>query len=83
MISQENLDTPCKIKNDKSKEYSDPELTEISNLMENLDYETAKILLYNKLKKESDNVEALDILSEALINIGEGDEAIKVKYLFT
>ena len=56
----------------------DLEIIEINNLIENLDYENAKNLLQNKIKREPNNTEAIDTLAEVLLNMDETDSVIKV-----
>jgi hypothetical protein len=64
------------------KTYTDEEIEQINTYIDNLDYETARLLLTNRLKKDPDDVEALDLLSEVLVNIGEEPEAVKVYTIF-
>lgn len=61
-----------------SKTFSDEELQQINILIENLDYETARLLLLNRLNKNENDVAALDLLSDVLLNIGQEPEALKV-----
>jgi thioredoxin-like negative regulator of GroEL len=61
----------------------DLEIIEINNLIDKLNYEAAQMLLHNKLQKEPNNVEALDILSEVLVSLDEVEEAKQVLvYIF-
>lgn len=64
--------------NNNSKTFSDEELQQINILIENLDYETARLLLLNRLNKNENDVAALDLLSDVLLNIGQEPEALKV-----
>jgi tetratricopeptide (TPR) repeat protein len=54
------------------------EMIEINKFIEDLDFENAKNLLEIKFKKNENNVEVLDILSEVLLNLGDADTAIKL-----
>jgi len=56
----------------------DQELIQINELINLLDYENANILLHEKLKREPNNVELLDTLSEVLMSLNNTKEAIEV-----
>ena len=61
----------------------DPEMIEINKIIENLDYENAKKQLQKKLKKEPNNVEVLDTLSEVLMNMDEVESEKIIKVCLT
>jgi predicted Zn-dependent protease len=63
---------------EQNTKHEDPEIDEINNLIDKLNYESARNLLINKIKKEPDNVEAIDILSEVLISLDEVEDAKQV-----
>jgi tetratricopeptide (TPR) repeat protein len=63
---------------DENQLFRDQEMIEIDRLIEYLDFENAKILLENKFKKEENNVQVIDSLSEVLLNLGDADSAIKL-----
>ena len=56
----------------------DQELIQINELINLLDYENANILLHEKLKREPNNVELLDTLSEVLMSLDNTKEAVEV-----
>lgn len=56
----------------------DQDLIQINELINLLDYENANILLHEKLKREPNNVELLDTLSEVLMSLNNTNEAVEV-----
>ena len=67
-----------KTKENINSNTQDQELIQINELINLLDYENANILLHEKLKREPNNVELLDILSEVLMSLDNTKEAIEV-----
>jgi tetratricopeptide (TPR) repeat protein len=73
-----DIDNKENIIEKSDNKHTDEELNQINTFIENFDFETAKILLLNRLKKDSEDVEALDILSEVYVSLDEAKEAIKI-----
>jgi tetratricopeptide (TPR) repeat protein len=74
-LEEKILDQNNKVGNENN--YDHNQLQEINELIENLDYDSAKILLVNKLKVDPDNTEVLDLYSEVLMGLDETETAIK------
>jgi predicted Zn-dependent protease len=54
------------------------EMAEINKLIEDLDFESARVILENKLKQEPNNVEYIDTLAEVLMNLDEAEATEKL-----
>jgi hypothetical protein len=67
-----------KTKENINSNTQDQELLQINDLINLLDYGNANILLHEKLKREPNNVELLDILSEVLMSLDNTKEAVEV-----
>jgi hypothetical protein len=65
-------------KNFMSSSHVDHEFEEINSLIENLDFENAKVLLQKKLKQDSGNTTAMDLMSEVYLGLDDTENAIKV-----
>lgn len=63
-----------------NKETEDGEIKEINKELENFNFEGAKKMLLDKLKREPKNVEVLDTLSEVCLSLDQSKEAIKVVF---
>ena len=61
-----------------SHENNHNDMAEINKLIEDLEFETAKGLLENKLKQDPNNIEYIDTLSEVLMNLDEPEAAEKL-----
>lgn len=58
---------------------NDTDILQVNKYIENFDFASAKAILENKLKKEPENVEVIDILSEVYFNLDEIDNTIRVR----
>jgi tetratricopeptide (TPR) repeat protein len=64
--------------NNKFKEPHDPDMLEINECLERLEFEKASQLLQNKLEKEPNNVNCIDTLSEVMMSLDDTEATIKL-----
>ncbi len=62
----------------KSSASLDSEMIEINKLIENLEFDTAKVLLQNKINVDPNNLDVIDTMSEVLMNLDETEYAIEL-----
>ena len=59
-------------------ENNNTQMAEINKLREDLDFESARVILEKKLKQEPNNVEYIDTLAEVLMNLDEAEATEKL-----
>jgi tetratricopeptide (TPR) repeat protein len=59
-------------------ENNNTQMAEINKLLEDLDFESARVILEKKLKQEPNNVEYIDTLAEVLMNLDEAEATEKL-----